>query len=360
MVEPVRKSCGASGSYPEARASSNNAMSRSLSPPPASLLDPSSHAPAFGSFRGPLPQPVDLSALGVNRLARLAKEKRWTYFALVADPLLIGIGIVDLGYVANAFAFAYERGSGGLAVDRTALGPPLSGRVNDRSGEGHRAEFSWGGARARIERQQGSAIYAIDVDFRDLSVRARADSGEAPPPISAIARVPGGIMNATEKRALLALSGEAVVCGQQHSLDGGLGGYDYTQGLLARRTAWKWAFLQGRAVSGEKIAVNLVEGFVGEAECALWVDGELFGLSEGRFDHDPARPEKPWRVTTVGGEVALDFTPGGVHAEHRDYRVVASRFVQPMGSFSGRLVVPGGVLTLDGVLGVTEDQSVVW
>jgi hypothetical protein len=169
------------------------------------------------------------------------------------------------------------------------------------------------------------------------------------------------VVNTTEKRALLAVRGEVKLAGTRHSLDGGLGGYDYTHGLLARRTAWRWAFAQGVARSGERVAFNLVEGFVGEPECALWAYGQLHPLAEGRFSFDAASPVSPWKVGTADGSVDLEFSPGGAHVEHKNFGVLASRFIQPMGVYRGTIRVDGHPpLELDEVLGVTEDQDILW
>ena len=56
----------------------------------------------------------------------------------------------------------------------------------------------------------------------------------------------------------------------------------------------------------------------------------------------------------------LRFTPVGMHADAKNLGFVASRFVQPAGSYRGRLHVGGRDLRLDGVLGVTEDQDTRW
>jgi len=259
------------------------------------------------------------------------------------------------------FAFALEREGASLRADRSSLAPPLAGGVSDTAGEGCAASYRLGRTSARIERPFGASDYTLDLHTVDLRVQARIETGSAPPPIAVIAPVPGGGLNTTEKRALLRATGEATVCGRRHTLDGALAGSDYTQGYLARHTAWRWAFALGRARSGERVGLNLVEGFVGEAECAVWVDDELFPLAEGRFEFDPERPLSPWGVRTADGGAALRFEPGGMHAERRHFGLVASRFVQPVGLFRGRIAVEGRPeLELDGVLGVTEDQDMLW
>ncbi len=333
---------------------------RSLAAPPATVLDPATGAPRTGSYRGPLPR-VDLAAAPRGALWRLAHRKRWIYVAIVSDDLFLGVAIVHLGYLANAFAFAFERGGRGLGVDRSSVGPPFAARVGDVTGEGCTARYRLGGMALDFARAVGSQEYVLDVRVRDLVVRARIAAAPAPPPIAAIVPIAGGLVNATEKRALLTVAGEATVCGRRHGLDGALAGFDYTQGYLARRTSWRWAFALGRARSGERVGLNLVEGFVGEPECALWVDDALVPLGEGRFTFDRARPLAPWTLGSADGRVDLRFTPGGVHAEQKNLGLLASRFLQPVGVFDGSIAVDGRRrLELDGVLGVAEDQDVLW
>ncbi len=194
-----------------------------------------------------------------------------------------------------------------------------------------------------------------------LEITATLDASHAPPAVGAIADLGGGSVDATEKRALLAVTGEARVDGRRVSLDGALGGYDYTHGLLPRDTRWRWAFVLGRAKSGERVAVNLVEGFTGEVECAAWVDGDAYPLHEGRFEMSMERPLDPWRIRTSDGAVDFTLTPGGMHADRTNLGIIRSQFVQPAGVYTGSLRIPGrGELVLDRALGVAEDQHAVW
>lgn len=335
---------------------------RTLTSPPARIADPVTRALATGSFRGGVGR-VDPGLLGAGPAFRVAHEKRWVYAAIAADDLLIALAVVRLGYVANCFAFAFDRAEGRIAGRYTAVAPPFAATVGDTGGEGCRAAFRWLGSSVIVERGRGERDYRVEVKTPDLRVSARLSTEGMPPPIGAVASIggPPGLFNATEKGVLLNVVGEAIAGGRHHDLDGGLGGYDFTSGLLARHTAWRWAFALGRGPGAERVALNLVQGFVGEPECAVWIDGELYPLSEGRIDYDPAAPLSPWRVTTAGGEVDLRFDPGAVHAEAHDYGLVRSKFIQPAGSYTGTIRVPGrDPVILDRVLGVVEDQDVLW
>ena len=93
----------------------------------------------------------------------------------------------------------------------------------------------------------------------------------------------------------------------------------------------------------------------------MWVDDEVIPVGEGRFAFDRDRPLAPWRVHTADGRVALEFEPGGMHAERWSLGFIRSRFVQPVGLFRGQMDLPGHrELELDCVLGVTEDQDMRW
>jgi hypothetical protein len=331
---------------------------RTLGPPPATVVDPQLRRPHVGSFAGPLP-PVDLGPLA-GAMTRLLRRKRWIYAAVATDAAFVGLAIVDLGYASNCFAFTWLAGQEGLAVDRSHVGPPGAARVGDRAGEGCLATFTLPRARARIERGADSR-YAVSYRGPGFELDVRLDSAGAPPPIAAIADLGDGRVNTTEKRALLVGEGHVQIGGRRVGLDGALGGLDYTHGLLRRRTAWRWAFALGRARSGERVAFNLVEGFVGEPECALWIDDRLYPLAEGRFGYDLAAPLRPWTVRTADGAVDLHFEPGGMHAERKRLGLVASTFLQPVGRYRGTIAVPGRAsLELDGAPGVAEHQDVLW
>ncbi|WP_437497037.1 DUF2804 domain-containing protein [Sorangium sp. So ce1099] len=333
---------------------------RELTTPPDAIFDPITGAARVGSYRGELPR-VDLAQIAPRTLDRVLKHKRWTYVAIASDEVFIAAAVVHLGYLANTFGVVFDKAGRRLLVDRSTFGPPFAASVGDVGGEGSSARAWLPRGRVRIERPRGQASVTVTAAFRGLDLHARLDSRVAPPAISVISEAPGGVLIATEKRQLLGVEGEASVLGRRITLDGALASYDYTSGLMPRRTTWRWAIAMGRAQSGERVGLNVGEGFVGDAECALWVDGDLFPLPEGRFTFDAARPLDPWHVRTADGSVDLRFIPGAAHSNHTNLGVLASEFLQPIGLSSGTVRVPDGrVLELRDVLGVAEDQVITW
>jgi hypothetical protein len=344
---------------------------RTLEPVPATALDPVTGAPRAGSYRGALER-VDLSraANGVRdaspfdvirgAVRRTLREKRWVYMGMATGDVYVGVAVVRLGYAANAFVFAYDGKQRTMLADVSMIAPTMKCTVGDTSGEGCVARFRTGSNLVAIERAIGSSAYVIEVRTPEISVDARLDTAKAPPSVTAIADLADGRVNTTEKRTLLATTGEVRAGRERRSLDGALGGYDYTHGLLERRTRWRWGFALGRATSGERIAFNLVEGFVGESECAVWIDGEVHPVAEGRFAFDARKPLDPWNVRTADDAFDLRFVPGGMHADNTNLGVIRSRFVQPAGAYSGRIRAAGKTFELKDVLGVSEDQDVLW
>lgn len=353
---------------------------RELLPVPDALVDPGTGEPRLGSFRGGFPR-VDVSPLAGPWL-RFFTRKRWVYAVVAKPPVLVAACVVDLGYSATAFAFAYDSKQRRMLADVSAIG--LRASVSDTAQEGCDASFGSRALDVSVRRPVGSSSYRLRVRSGALEVDAQLDSANAPPSLTAASRLDERRVSTTEKRALLRVTGSARIAPQKknfggngsvggsalgvvgkaggivHDLGGGVGGYDYTHGLLPRRTRWNWAFLLGTTDQGEPIALNLVEGFMGEAECGAFTRGETLPLTEGRFAFDAKTPLAPWSVCTADGTTSLSFSPGAAHIEKKNLLVVRSRFIQPVGTFSGTIGLGSRKVSVSHALGVVEDQDVLW
>ena len=145
--------------------------------------------------------------------------------------------------------------------------------------------------------------------------------------------------------------------GQRFDLDGTWAAVDASNGLLARNTAWRWA-----SAHRPDIGFNLQQGYFGAQENVLWLDGQPIALGAAHFDFDAAQPMSPWHVRTEDGLLDLVFTPEGARRDDRDLGFAASRYVQPVGTFSGTVAAgPGQPLReVRNLLGVTEDHFSRW
>jgi hypothetical protein len=347
---------------------------RSLDLPdaPASVEDDHGQ-PRFGTYAGSVPE-VNLARLrGAYHLGmpgRLAKHKRWQYVMIATPDVLAVLSVADLGYTANAFACAVDLRESKVLFDAGYLGLPSPfTTISNHPAAGASAKFHRPAARFSIVRPRNEDPYQIKARasrWRSglFSCSAAIAAGQAPP-LTMIGPVPAdGVVNVTQKWTALPASGTIKAGGRQFGLEGGMAGLDYTNGYLARRTSWRWGFATGRLSDGTAVGLNLVEGF-NEAseeanENALWIGGRLIPLDRARFEYNRSQVLDPWRVTTKDGVVELRFCPVHAHREERDYKIVKSHFVQPLGLFEGQIKLDGKVLSIEKLPGVVEDQDVVW
>jgi hypothetical protein len=326
---------------------------------PAAVVDPDG-APVVGAFAGHAGS-VDWSALRGTwrrgRLWRAVHAKRWHYASIATGECVIAAAIIDIGWATSAFAYLFDRRSRKLLADLSWLGiPGLSARVSAGPGGavngGARSTFrTLGGSLALEEGPSGGwrlrtrGKLAIDAEL--IVTPATATMG-------AIARIDGGVANCTHKTVCLGVRGEARAREERFLLDGGSAAIDHTNGLLARDTRWRWA-----STSGERIGLNLVEGFNGPVENMLWIDGRLHPVGTAEFTFRAEAPLEPWRVRTVDGRVDLTFTPEGARAEDKNLGIAISRYVQPIGIFRGTVRGDGDPIDVE-LTGVTENHIARW
>jgi hypothetical protein len=129
---------------------------------------------------------------------------------------------------------------------------------------------------------------------------------------------------------------------------------DDSAGYHARHTAWRWSAGVGEDAGGRALAWNLVDG-VHDAptgsERTVWVDGTPAEAPPATFAGDLTA------VTFAGDDARLRFAEEARRARADDFKLLASDYVQPFGTFSGSL--PGGVELARG-WGVMERHDVRW
>jgi len=356
-----------------------------LSPSPPEVPGPDG-VPPFGAYAGEV-GPVNLDRLAPPHAlpvwARRLRRKRWHY-ALYTTPEVVAVmAIAEMGYAANAFFAAVDLRDKQPLIDATFLGLPAPvTTVSDAMARGLSARFRVLGARFQFTRPPDSDRYHHSVEISALR-RPRAGrvklEGEAlvtgaPPPLVLVAPVPGGGsggvlardgVNVTLKSVGLLASGRMEIGRRRYSLDGGVVGLDSTHGFLARRTRWNWAMGCGRLEDGTPLGFNLVAGFNEVAEGSagenvLFLGDQLEPVGPAVFRFNAADPLDLWRLETPDGAVQLTFRALHLHRDVRDLGFLKSRFVQPLGFFSGRLRFRGRELVLDELPGVTEDQDMLW
>jgi hypothetical protein len=320
--------------------------------------------PVLGRFAG-LAETIDWGALAppFRRGAwwRRFHHKRWHYVALACDEVFCAVAIVDLGWTSTAFAYVFARRERTLIASFAQDGVPGWSASLAAHGGGD-SRFRFPGSRIDIRGAEQGAC-ALVLACPGLSINARF--ARPAPQLLATGLVAGGAVHATQKSGGMALQGEVLVDGRsgertgprRFSLEGGVASVDYSNGLLARETDWRWA-----CAHGLDLGFNLQAGYFGANENALWLDGKIIPLGAARFDFDAAAPMQPWHVHTEDGLLDLHFTPEGLRRDDKNLLIAVSKYVQPIGTFSGWVKAHAGAppIAVDRLAGVTEDHHSRW
>jgi len=337
-------------------------MSASLPPAPPEFFDAAGQ-PRIGAYHGSTAT-IDLRPrLGGGlrgRVRELLTLKRWVWGGIATPDVFVGFALVDAGLAANGFCYAVDLRSGDRVADISVLGLPGALRLSDRPGDGLSANLSASGTKMRVYRPRGTFSIQVDIRSGDFALEALLDVAAAPDALSVLMPVKNGDLDFTQKTTLMPSAGTVRVGTRSWSLASGFGGVDFTHGLFARLTAWRWGFALGRTDDGTPVAFNLADGISGPgaSENAVWIDRTLAPVGPARFIFDAKHLDAPWQVQTDDGAVDLRFAPKGMH---REYVVLQSHFAQIAGVFSGTIKGPGGqVHKVSSLPGVAEDQRVLW
>ncbi len=326
-----------------------------LTTAPGAVVDAAGQ-PMLGRFAG-VAERIEWDRLAPpwrrSALWRRFHHKRWHYAALACDEVFCAFAIVDLGWTCTAFAYAFERASGKLVASFSQDGLPGMGArlASHAGGDSH---FHFLGKHIDLT-SEGPGAYRLRLRCGQFAIDARFSG--ATPQLLAVGAVDGGALHATQKSAGMALTGELRIGARRMTLNGGVASVDYSNGLLARETAWRWACAHSLA-----LGFNLQDGYFGANENALWLDGRVIALGPARFEFDPRQPMAPWHVWTTDGLLDLHFSAEGMRHEDKNLLVAASHYVQPIGTFSGwvRADFDSPKVMVEKLPGVTEDHRSRW
>lgn len=283
---------------------------------------------------------------------RRLQRKGWMYFGAFTPRYMIGYAVADAGLMATAFVYVYDRQTKKLHEHKATVPfgfaadfiPTPEAAWQLRSGQRH-----WD------TRPAGNGW---DVRFEAPGLRVALDFRDPGAGMSAIAASPGRPFHHTWKICAMPVRLALEIDGARSEAQAS-GTLDFTLGYPPRHTDWNWASLDGVTDDGQRIGVNLVAHFMNGQENALWLGDELRPLAQAVFQYDPARLLEPWRVRTADGVLDVEFVPEGQRREDISIGVLASRFTQPFGRFSGTLRTASGVKKIEG-FGVVEQHHAVW
>lgn len=322
-------------------------------------------APLFGTYRGDLTT-VGLDAAAATLLGRLGARralKRWQWVGVFDDSIAFGAAIVSMGYASNIFGWVFDRRAGAFRWERQSNGLPGSVEVaaTPRPGSVSRA-----GEELSVMRVTDTT-WRISATWRDLALEVDARSVGVP--MTAICPVDGLVddpvggpvggagssaVHCTRKESGLRATGRIEWNGGSHRLaPDAFVMLDHSHGMTARRTSWRWVMAFGKDRRGIEVGLNCVAGFNDGLENVAWIDGEPHAIGKVNITFHPEHPGEPWLV--YNDDLELELRVEGVRSHDVNLGLVASRYDQPIGVWSGNLL--GRQVEL---VGVAEDHFALW
>jgi hypothetical protein len=328
--------------------------------PPANLREDG--AWKFGRYRQAIPNP-DVGASLLNKF----RVKEWHYSSFATEDWFFAVGLVQLGYVANAFAYLVDRKRPTLPPREYEAISPL-GTALDFAPSSVAGSTRWlrGDARIEMEWMEPEWRVKLDIPFPDAPLKGelRLANTEA---LALLHPLTPERPAYTHKAAGMPATGVLDLGDQRLDFRQAYGTLDWTRSLANRETRWKWASFAGHDKGGALVGLNLSAEVYDDAagnsrENGFWVDGVVQPLGGVRFEVPKDPGVHDWRIVSRDAnasgepEVDLSFEPYGSRRQNLDLRLIKSDFIQPFGVFRGQ--VRGH--EIDGLFGVVEDHLAVW
>lgn len=338
--------------------------------PGARLVDASGNV-RLGVFHEPILEvnhrDFDLRTPLGRRAGRLRRHfgyKRFQFLGALSEELVFGCALADLRLAGTAFVHLLDPATG-RSEHRSFRRPLGRGFRLDDLPETGRARFRSGRRRIEMDATERPAQRALRVSFPGgIAIDARFHE-DALEPMRLCTRAGAAGWAYARKTAGFPVSGTVAWAGRRYDLRriGACGHADWSAGYMRRHTFWNWGCLAGTLADGRRAGLNVSCG-VNEtsfSENCFWVDGRLHPLDGVHFAYDRDDLEKPWRLSSRDGRLALEFHPQGRHDERLQAWIAASAFHQLVGRYHGRLETEAGErVEIDGLLGYAESHYAKW
>lgn len=334
------------------------------------LIQPNGQ-PVFGVFPEGIERlnylDYDLRTTMDRKRSKLAKRfgfNQFQFISFVSDQLIVGLAIVDLKLVSNAFIYLYEPSTG--YFEEFSFLQPFARKtfINPAPNSGD-SEFIQGKNSLRISATRVPGIRKVEVRIADrIEIEATIDESTAYNPLAVCARAGYSGWVFTQKSAAQVCNGTVRWDDSKFDLHkiNALAAVDWTAGFMRRETFWNWGSLSCNLPDGRRLGFNLAAGVneTGFTENALWLDGRLIKVDMVDFQFDRYKPNNTWALRSADGIIDLHFSPEGQRKEKINALVMKSNFTQHFGRFHGEIHLPDETIHISDAWGFTEDHFAKW
>lgn len=367
--------------------------------PPSSPPEPSPPpAPSLPSRERELTEPVELCdqrgrlnphAKGWSRrplhranLRRaVGRKKRWDYWCVLADDVIVSITYADIDYAGLASFWILDPATG-VEYEAAMLSPlgrgvslpdvPCTGTVHARRANVE-VEIAEADTHTRLtafgQAKPKSILGATPGAPLPASIRLTIDKPSNHDSLNVVIPWSDTRFQFTSKQNTRRATGTVTLGPRTIQLGDAAPAFavqDLGRGVWPYRNRWNWGAGSGYAADGALVGLQFGGMWTvgtGFTENALCVDGQLTKIGEElEWTYDWDRPLEPWRVRTPGSHhVDVTLTPTHDRYSKTDLRVVSMEVHQCFGTWSGTVVAGDGRrLTFDGLAGFAEEARNRW
>lgn len=298
------------------------------------------------------------------------RKKRWDYWCIITDEVVVSFVYADVDYVGLANVWVMEHATGHQAAAGVmvpfARGFQLPDQVCQGSVDHEQERFA-----LRItETTEHTEISARGTDpvagAIEVEVRVLKPAGHES--LNVVIPWSRRRFQFTSKQNSRPAVGTVRVGSRTHVIDSAhdaWGVQDLGRGIWPYSNRWNWAAASGHSSAGAVVGLQFGGRWTvgtGATENALCIDGRLTKIgTELEWDYHWDDPMHPWRITGDGGRVDLTLTPSFDRYDITDLRLLRMEVHQCFGTWSGAVVDDSGTThELAGIRGFAEEARNRW
>ncbi len=298
-------------------------------------------------------------------LKRKLGFKSFQFIGINNQNIMIGLAIVDLGWVGNGFFYIYDKTTN--TIQEISELQPLARqtRIDHPADQAH-STFQKGDFKIEINRADQKRIVKV-TKSKECLLEATIDLSQVEP--LALCNPTGATgWTYTQKQTAEEVRGYYLHQGQRVEIspeNGYLAATDDSCGFLSYRTSWHWLSVSATIANGQRVGLNFAmgvnQGF--GTENALWIDGKIFEIPPVMFTllhEDDVNQHLIWHVYSADHSVDLRVKTGWCRQESLNLGLVASHFNQWVSTVSGQVKCGANTIEFDGELGLLEKHFAKW